>query len=805
MTLRQALARKWQVPLFIFSLVFFGVALMMLVPEKKEPTFDDHLAELSEVAAADRYVEFYPAANALRREAEDMTQVARVHLLAARTRTREIRQLQQLGVDPELRRTARANYTTIIRDYTTAVRYGVPEPESPEHVEIFHDIALAHWCLDDSEKAISHLEYAIELSEEFVPELCRTLVRMYLLARPKGYLELAAPRLERLLTDAASSEDDRAWAFVRKAEVMIGRGDEAEALAMLNAADEAMNESQYGLELELMRGRALRRAGQVDEADVVLRDLLERTIDPDDIYAQTLLELGKINLEQYRDNDARTFYERVIASQVGKDWYAAAKMGLAECLALQHRYDEAAVLYQETVELLNRRPMNRAIRRGDLQQSLAVLAHHLALLKQYALSLQFLEIEQQVAEADNVEAANRFARMHVRMAEQLRKQIERSGVDSRDQEPSEKEGVWLEQQRELKGAHYERAAEQFVKVASLIVGDDALYGDSLWLAAECYDKAGNSDDAIDMWGRFVLERRGMSRWPFALFNLAQAYEAVGRYDEAVATYEELRKRNPKSPASFDAMVPLARCYLAKEPVDEKKAEQLLLDVLTDPALTPLATHFREAIFELGELYYDRGEYPLAINRLTEAIDRYPEHAKIGKMLFLVGDSYRKSGLALDVSLEKLASDPTASVSREKMTVLRADYLEDAGDYFQRAIDFYSRIVPGRRTELDDMYLRHSWLYQADCLFDLGLYAEASLAYEKTITRYQLTPTALTAFLQIVNCQLELGNPAEAKSANRRALVQLEKVSEEALASGPVFQTRDQWRDWFEWTHNAGVW
>jgi tetratricopeptide (TPR) repeat protein len=573
---------------------------------------------------------------------------------------------------------------------------------------------------------------------------------MYLSARPEKYLEKSMAHLETILSQPESSPDDKAWAFVRKAQVMIAQDQENQALAMLNTADESVLQSEYGQEVEFLRGRALFHAGQTDEADLMLRKFLQDLTDRGDIYAQTALELGRINYQQYRDHDAKGYYDLVIRTQMGKDWYAAGKLGLAECASMQQRYDEAIEHYQTAVDLLTKNPHNRAIGFKQIQRSLAGLTQKLSLLRQYDVAIGFGEIEQQIAPADDIEAAHRFAQMHARRAASLFEEMSAAHQAALQHAPTENEAQWLAQQGQMITEHFERAAEQFLRVAGIAKGDDDLYGQCLWQGATCFDKGGNTEKAIECWQRFVNEREGEQRWPRAMFNLGQAYQSAGLFDKAINVYETLRLKNPKSLAAFDGIVPLARSYLAKEPPDRERAEQILSSLLKDPTLTPRAPYFRDALFELGELYYKSQNYSAAINILTEAIERYPQDVFAGKSMFLVGDSYRKSGLALDATLAELAKDPTATINRQKTSDQRRGYLENAWDFFNRTIEFYGNIPEERRSDIDKLYLRHCWLYRADCLFNLGRYREAAEQYELAALRYQLTPTALAAFAQSVN-------------------------------------------------------
>ncbi|MFC1782449.1 tetratricopeptide repeat protein [Planctomycetota bacterium] len=806
MTLRQALSRQWQIPLFMLSGVAFVFILVQMRPQgPKRVSFDERLESLRSLSQENRYDEFYQRAELLRLEAEDEGQLGRVHALAAQTRVKQLKQSNEFDIDLSQRRGARENYQKIIQDYSEALQRKQPDPESSASSEIYHDISLAYWSMNEAGEAIRVLLKAIEVADEFVPLFHRNLVQMYFASRPENYLSLSLENLEKLMTQPESSGDDRAWAFLRKTEVLLGQGNEEEALALLERADHSIKESQYGEELEYLRGRALHQVGQTDQADEVLRALLKRITDSGDTYAQTALELGKINYEQYRDQDARRFYQLVVDSQLGKDWYLAGKLGLAESALMQQRYNEALQHYQGTVDLLNKAPHNRAVTFKQVQQSLAVWGQNFGLLKQYETALPLLEIEQQIADEDDVNAAFRFAQVNARRALQLQEQLKESEQAVKSGIASAEEEQWLQQQQQQISAYFETAAEQYLRVAYLAGGDDDLYKDNLWQSASSYNKAGNVEKTIETWHRFVTEQEGESRWPRALFNLAQACQANGDFGQAIDFYETLLSKHPQSLATFDGIVPLAHSYLALEPPERDKAETLLRSVLQDPAINPPSSYFRDALFELGELYYDSQNYPEAISKLTEAINRYPNDEQLGKFMFLVGDSYRKSGQDLDEQLAELDQDPTATVRRQKTFSQLQKYLESARDYFNRAIEFYSQTPESRRSSLAEMYMRHCWLYRADCMFDLGRYQEAIDLYELAVLRYQLTPTALASFVQIVNCHLRLDQPREARSANQRAIWQLRNMPDEVLAEGPTKLTRQQWQDWFEGIEKSNLW
>ena len=188
LTLRQAVQGKWQIPLFGISLVAFILVMLQLRPSQEQPSFEDNLADLQKLACENCYHDFYIQAEQLRLTAEDQNQLGQVHGLVAQTRVQQLKQRHNLGLEPDQHGSVSANYENIIKDYREALHRDWIDPNSPASGVVFHDMSLAYWALNESEKAIHYLRRAISVSDKFDPSLHRSLVRMYLLARPKDHL-----------------------------------------------------------------------------------------------------------------------------------------------------------------------------------------------------------------------------------------------------------------------------------------------------------------------------------------------------------------------------------------------------------------------------------------------------------------------------------------------------------------------------------------------------------------------------------------------------------------------------------------
>ena len=67
------------------------------------------------------------------------------------------------------------------------------------------------------------------------------------------------------------------------------------------------------------------------------------------------------------------------------------------------------------------------------------------------------------------------------------------------------------------------------------------------------------------------------------------------------------------------------------------------------------------------------------------------------------------------------------------------------------------------------------------------------------------PTALAAYVQIVNAYCALGKVAEAKTANERAKWLLRRMPPENFSQGGFTMPKEYWDKWLQWTSAAGMW
>jgi len=229
-------------------------------------------------------------------------------------------------------------------------------------------------------------------------------------------------------------------------------------------------------------------------------------------------------------------------------------------------------------------------------------------------------------------------------------------------------------------------------------------------------------------------------------------------------------------------------------------------IYDNPQITPDAIEFREAMAELANLYHRTRRYEQAIAQLEEITQRYPSDERLGQMYFLMADSYRKSAGMLDARLMAAKGETGTtrpSFNLEEAMAERKSRLERASRSFKTVVEIYK--ASGAKSTEDKMYEMLAYFYQADCVYDLGQYADAIKLYDEAAFRYQNDPSALAAYVQIVNANVALGKLDEAKAANERAKWMLRRMPNDTFKGDVSVMSQASWDKWLEWSTQSGLW
>ncbi len=352
-------------------------------------------------------------------------------------------------------------------------------------------------------------------------------------------------------------------------------------------------------------------------------------------------------------------------------------------------------------------------------------------------------------------------------------------------------------QREAK-THLLAAGDAFRLHASKVAQSDIReYADSLWAAADCFDRAGDLEESISAFQQFAADLATDPRRPEAIFRLAEAQQARGELPLAMQFYRELiaDRSNGERGGEFadNSYVPLARALLLDgDPANDAEGESLLLRVVGGELGGPGSMMFRDALFELGSLFYRTGRYAPAIERFEEYTKLVGSTStRLPDARFMLAESYRLSASELAKDLKEAMPDAV----RRQREGLRGSRLRMAAalyDEVRRDLE----ALP-RRTALQDLRLRNSYLYLGDCAFDAGDFETAIRRYEAARERYPREPSSLLAMTQVVSALLAQGDQERAALANARARRFYQSLPESAWEDPSLPMPRAAWERWLD--------
>lgn len=647
-------------------------------------------------------------------------------------------------------------------------------------------------------EAFAVYERAIEVDASVAPSLLRRMAEWHLRERDVGAAEAV---LERYLQLSGLTAEERAWGLGERAELLIARRDFEQARQLLG---EVLRLSVD----ETVRGHTAYRYGLCawelgDDAEAerqlrLARQLL-RVRHPADAEAAYLL--GRIFEKRRRPDEALAFYRDVLVSHPDSPVAVVARLGRGVARLMKGE-DAAGIADLEwAAGQLTSRPRWMALyastARGSFERAESILSSR----HNHQGALEVLALEKGLWETPPPPPTfwARVARAYEKRAEQV--ELAAGRVES----ASEREGL-LGSVRQLRvragDAHFSHAM-------ALALTDNEGYGEALLRAIELYDRASAVRSTIAALEVFTQERPSDPLTPDALLRLGRAYMVVGEFDKAIATFERNRFRYAGFVAATKSAVPLAQSLMAKGSAHFGRAERVLLGVVEDnPALTPEAEDYRDALFELAVLYYRQGRFEESIGRFDELLKRYPADPRRGQVLFWMADGYRRSAGLLGEAAVRLTVGSAAQRGVESEGLsdaerARRERLATAGELFDQVLQHYRERPPARDVERSHLRLAH--FYRADCAFDLGDYERAVRLYDQAAFRYQDDASALSAYVQMVNALVALGRTDEARTVNERAKWLLRRMPAGAFSDGSFAMSRESWERWLQWSGESGLW
>lgn len=794
-SIRATLSGLWQIPLAIAGFGVLAGGMLHISTSNRPLSFDEQLMLSRRLRDAGRFEDASAyLVDLVNRPKQSDLRRAVLHMALAQI----IHQAEH-----RLRGHLQENVASIISNFERAVRLG----RSPDRSEWAFAADAYEWAGRD-EEAVASLRRAIALDESRSGELRRRIVeigsRQAGDVTPEGLAELDA-----ILADEKIGAADYAWAVERRADTLLSAGDTQGCEELLAAARLRLPGEEHLDLLEFLEARLAIEEGDVTSAEPRLLAIRDRRETRDQLWGEAGRLLGVIELSRDLPDAALAYFEDVLQSYDRGELRDACEFGRAESFQRQGRHAEALSIFGELYDRLGDSRRHRYLSHAMIRTTLAVAGTALcdapdssdadreAGVSYLRKALDWYEPVEQSSEAV---LASRQARLPLwsRVAESLRRlavAADRPAVKKLDP---------------MRSARlYEEAAEAFVKMSRLETADEPASARSMWNAIEAYAAAGRRDRVIVLLEQFASDRITNPLRSQALHDLGAAYQAEGRFSEAAGAYERVIAEYLPLPAALASMVPLAKCLIQQGDPHARRGLIILTDIVDDrgpaPLFTPQAREYREALFQLARYYLQvkddavPGRLERAIERLEMAKSLYPDDAEMSELVFHLADSYRRSAMALnrrepvDGAATPAADDKSAEVP-EPIRKDAARRLRSALANYQAVIDDLAPRDDSSLRDVERTYLKLSFLYRGDCLFDLGLYAEAREAYEEVAWRYADSPACVSASMQIYHCHLRMGLTDEARATLGRLKWLISTVPEKSFASEPGQPGKQYWTD-----------
>jgi tetratricopeptide (TPR) repeat protein len=605
---------------------------------------------------------------------------------------------------------------------------------------------------------------------------------------------LATLNLYQQSPDLADAE--RAWALCNQAKLLVDQREFVKARALLDQASKMDSDSATQGQVNYYLGYCEYKLGDIPQAERILRVARQQLRTESPLDAEAAYLLGKMYQDRDDPETAAAFFNEVLISHPESATATPALLGRGMCRLSMNQQDPALTDLHDLTNQLLGKPDRAFVYKNDAIASLGRAATLLSAAGNYRGAIEMLDCEQQLEPNPPASFFNRLAGVYEQRANQLQQKVD--GANAAEK---------VRRGKDIRDLLTKAGDASIAYSRALTLLDDKTYGDALWRGINFYDRAANLPSAASALELFVAERPSDPLAPDALLRLGQAYQAMGLWDKAIAAFQRNQFRYPNSLAASQSAVPLAQAYIAKGPDSYGKAESVLKNVVeNNPLITPEAEEFKESLFELAQLYYHTSRYEESIARLEEMAARYPSDRRLGQLLYLMADSYRKSAALLDQkpSVANASNDPKGiAIDLAEAASARKDRLAKAKALYDRVVDLYHDNPP--KTELDKLFNKMSYFNRADCVYDSGQYLEAIRLYDAAAFRYQDDPASLAAYVQIVNAYYALGKPDEAKAANERAKWLLKRMPADSFNDGTFSMPKDYWENQLKWSSESGIW
>jgi tetratricopeptide (TPR) repeat protein len=371
---------------------------------------------------------------------------------------------------------------------------------------------------------------------------------------------------------------------------------------------------------------------------------------------------------------------------------------------------------------------------------------------------------------------------------------------------------------QLARKRYRAAGDAYATAANELF-DTADFLPTQWSAIEAYQNGRHFSRSIALLGPY-LRYEQQRRQPRGLVAYGRALLAAGDADEAIVALTSCMEEFPRDPLRYDARLLAAQAYAEKN--DLESARRLLTENLQDGDLTPQSPAWRDSLFTLAELLYQRGhrtfleaQQATTQERLEMLRKNQPTLEEAVRYLDQAVERYQwipraESAAYLSARAHFLASrwPRMEAESPEILDAARRALRSNADAQLQIALDGFLRLrkhllshdnergLPPREQNL----LRNCFVAEADVLREMGRLDEAVAAYQAIELLYLNEPTALEAIVGRANCLRDLGRTDEANNLIKQAQITLSRIPQEwnSKFAKTTRYDRQGWEELLSW-------
>ncbi|XAL99019.1 tetratricopeptide repeat protein [Phycisphaeraceae bacterium D3-23] len=811
-----AWSQVWQMPVLLLGLGLLAVGVYFALPKYVPMDYDKELAKIESLVTKNRLEEAEGRLVKLG-ETDDFVEAVPDPVegyywqLYGDLRFRQMDTRVWQGITTQA---GQENLGQIVEFYRKAQKLGRAMPGSA-----LWRYAQALAAMGDDTGALRVVDEMPDDSATRRHEIVRALVERAMQTDPDAASEKVANLLRRFEQELEAEPDvavrrrEKIWAMQQRAERFLRAKDEQAVIRMLVEGG-LMRLKQGGASdkdiapLNVVLGEAYAMEENFVDARQRFSEARRHLEKGHEMFPRVLVGFAGIELAQseqgYIERAFGLYHQAYLDAPQGPSSIDA-KIGEAHTEAYREgRFPEALEAFELAAgRLATEQAPAWDPRRVKLEHYLSVHINREFENMQYENALALLKVVAPLTErGDSATLAHQFGETYRLLGDQS----EAAAQDLKPDPNRPEEDPHLDARRmhhQDAAVYYEQAAEAYLREAKLLEAETDGHGKALWAAAEHFAKSQLWPQAVSVYQDFLATRGDSDMREQAMFRLGQSYLADGQYGAARDQLKGLIESADTSQWAMQSYVPLSRALVALDEWDA--AEQWLRSVVEDHrAIGPGSPYFRDALIELGTLYYRRGSqddtyYARGIEVLGDAggaVERYGhDNEQSAKLRYMLADCLRLSAFGLG---RQAAQTPNQS-DRLAMQAERVRRLSEAKMYYQQVQELLDDRHPSSLSRVERVYHRNAYFYQADCAFEQSDFANAILLYQDAATRWQDHPASLVAWVQIVNSAAEMRDFPRARAAHRQAVEVFSKLDDAVFDHPDSLMTRQRWDDWLRWS------